>query len=344
MSEPPLSCRPEIHSSLLEISNPLASSLKQNTSAKALPSKHRNSALYSSKTSAKTAVPQNRGSSLCGTAFPVTHLGTTQWHTFRLRTPRSSHACCIFGPCCIFSDYLFFWDWRDGGEFWVNISQRQSNVYFHSSFWGQSIFWTLSRAALYPSCVHLIKAWMFASMTVTFCQKSTFPKSGNFLSKRKLNLLAILNSYVYQKKKKKPQTSRDWNSTSDWLEKFSPLPTHMWIHTHSHCYQLAGLMWLWWRTVLKIPLPHLNKGYIRKAGGKSTHHPPHFGSPGLRLFGLIVAKSATEKALACPTDSEQVCLIPNATCARLVTFRKSASTTPCPGSLNICFPKSICQI
>lgn len=81
-------------------------------------------------------------------------------------------------------------------------------------FWGQSIFWTLSRAALYPSCVHLIKGMDVCLNDSDFLPEIHFPQSGNFLSKRKLNLLAILNSYVYQKKKKSPKpletgTTRD---------------------------------------------------------------------------------------------------------------------------------------
>ena len=153
-------------------------------------------------------------------------------------------------------------------------------LYFHSSFWGQSIFWTLSSAALWPSYVHLIKGGDVCLNDSEFLPEIHLPQSGNFLSKRKLNLLAILNSYVYQKKKKKPPTSGDWNNSwSTW--KIQP-PANP--HVDPHPFSLLSIS----RTnviavkdILKIPLPHLNKGYIRKAGHKSTHHPPHFGSPGL---------------------------------------------------------------
>lgn len=75
-------------------------------------------------------------SSLCGTAFPVTHLGTTQWHTFRLQPP-GLHMLVAYLAHAVFS--LIIYSSGIGGmerEFWVNISQRQSNVYFHSSFLG----------------------------------------------------------------------------------------------------------------------------------------------------------------------------------------------------------------
>lgn len=164
---------------------------------------------------------------------PVTHIEAS--------TSGSSHACCIFGPCYIFSDYLFFWDWRDGeGILGQYFSEAEKHCIFILLFFWQSIFWTLSSTALYPSCVHLIKGGDVCLNDSDFLPEIHFPQSGNFLSKRKLNLLAILNSYVYQKKKSpKPLET---GTTRDQLEKFSPLPTHMWIHTQSHCYQLAGLM------------------------------------------------------------------------------------------------------
>ena len=71
-----------------------------------------------SKASAKTAVVQNVEASHAsgsGYSFPchpfMNHTATTH---ILASTSGPSYACCIFGPCCISSDYLFFWDWWDG--------------------------------------------------------------------------------------------------------------------------------------------------------------------------------------------------------------------------------------
>ena len=143
-------------------------------------------------------------SSSCGTAFPVTHLGTTQGTThIQASTSGSSHACRNMWPRLYFL-WLFFWDWTDGeGIVGQYFSEAEKHCIFILLFWGQSIFWTLSSAALWPSYVHLIKGGDVCLNDSEFLPEIHLPQSGNFLSKRKLNLLAILNSYVYQKKKKK---------------------------------------------------------------------------------------------------------------------------------------------
>lgn len=145
------------------------------------------------------------------TAFPVTHLWTTRLqHTFWPQPQGLAYACCIFGPCRISSDYLFFWDWWDGeGRAGQYSSEAEKQCIFHSSFFWQSIFWTLSSITLYPSCVHLVKGGEVCLNDSDFLPEIHFPQSGNFISKRKLNLLAILN-YVYPlPPPKNPKSSRD---------------------------------------------------------------------------------------------------------------------------------------
>ena len=91
----------------------------------------------------------------------------------------------------------------------VSIPQRQRNNVFSLFFFWQSIFWTLSSITLYPSCVHLVKGGEVCLNDSDFLPDIHFPQSGNFISKRKLNLLAILN-YVYPlPPPKNPKTSRD---------------------------------------------------------------------------------------------------------------------------------------
>lgn len=121
MNEPPLSCPPSCPAENTQLS-------AENTPAQALPSRHRSRACslpgappkpLPKNSSAKGRPgswpwvwlqllhphPQPTPTPILGTAVTTHSFTSTSGHL---------HAGRILGPCSISSDYLFFWDWRDG--------------------------------------------------------------------------------------------------------------------------------------------------------------------------------------------------------------------------------------
>lgn len=177
MNEPPLSCPTE---------NTQLSA--ENTCSKALPSKYRNLAWYfhclpgapqkplpnSKAVLQKVQLARGPGS---GYGSPITHVGThtATTHMFASTSGRW-YACCMFGPCCISSDYLFFWDCWDEED---TRGQYSIEAEKHCLF---TTIYILDppHTALYLSWGHIIKGGEVCLNDSNFLPEAHFPHSGNF--------------------------------------------------------------------------------------------------------------------------------------------------------------------
>lgn len=162
MNEPPLSCPPSCPAENTQLS-------AENTRAKALPSGLRSGVrclpgappkpLPKTHTQ-KTVLQKGDLAHAPGSGYsfptPTPILGTAATTHIFTSTSGHLHACRILGPCYVSSDYLFFWDWRDGEELGGQYSAEAEKHYFSSFFW-QCVFRTFPSTALYPSCVYVIK-------------------------------------------------------------------------------------------------------------------------------------------------------------------------------------------
>lgn len=188
MNEPRLSCHAEIHIYQLEISNSPFCFIKTKHTSKASALKYRNLSpllpfLFGGplKSFCQKTSPAKCRTGSCPWDWLQFSLSPLFWttapHTFT-STLQHSYACCVFGPC-VSSNYLFFWDWWDGEGKGSAFLRSGETLYFYAAFW-KATFWALPSITPYSWCVYVIKHEKFASMAVTFCQKSTFPRVGAY--------------------------------------------------------------------------------------------------------------------------------------------------------------------
>lgn len=104
----------------------------------------------------------------------------------------------LCGPCCISSDYLFFWDWWDRDGIGGQYASEAEKLYFYSSwflsFFFFSVFWTLPSIALYPAWMYVIKDGEVCLIDSDFSARNSLSPEWGLISRGKSNLLAILMS------------------------------------------------------------------------------------------------------------------------------------------------------
>lgn len=188
--------------------------------------------------------------------------------------------------------------------------------------------------------MYVIKDGEVCLIDSDFSARNSLSPEWGLISRGKSNLLAILMSKTKWKQKPQNKKTKSLQRPEQFVIYFknsAPLSPHVVPHpAGSLCYQLEGQMWLCVKHILKTYFPHLNREYTRKAGGINTS-PSLSGSPALHLHSLIAAKAGRPGLIY----SQQTNVSSR---TGLFRVRKSASPAPCPGSLNICFLMSICQI